>query len=328
MHNHLTTIIFALAAVLAAGAQEWRLERSVVPVKVDAAIWDMSGGDELSRHEALTYKFYGDTLVRETAEGRRRWFERRGESTLFILEESRLATIRPTVAPATAALGDCRLCGDCDFEARGSYSRTFKLAEQGRYETREVRRGRLVVAQGDTLDGVRAIAERRCFTAKIAADEPVMPLDAVADSLDRYEIVTTRWFADGVTMPVAVQTEVTVSDTEGRNHDSHSRAWVIGAAEYETVKSRVRDSREDVVRRLAEAKVTVGDGTMTIKADIGGRLTVDISTPGGVNMLQRTVTADGSGVTVITTGALPHGQYVVTLATDLPASAKHLVTVQ
>lgn len=47
----------------------------------------------------------------------------------------------------------------------------------------------------------------------------------------------------------------------------------------------------------------------------------------GVNMLQRTVTADGSGVTVITTGALPHGQYVVTLATDLPASAKHLVKV-
>ena len=38
--------------------------------------------------------------------------------------------------------------------------------------------------------------------------------------------------------------------------------------------------------------------------------------------------ADGSGVTVITTGALPHGQYVVTLATDLPASAKHLVTVR
>lgn len=328
MHNQLTTIIFSLVAVFAAGAQEWRLERGVVPVKVDAAVWDMSGGDELPRHEALTYKFYGDTLVRETAEGRRRWFERRGDSTLFVLEESRLATIRPTVAPATAALGDSRLCDDCDFEARGSYSHTFRLAEQGRYETREAGRGRLVVAQGDTLDGVRAIAERRCFTAKIAAEDPVMPLDAVADTLEQYEIVTTRWFADGVAMPVAVQTEVTVSDADGRGHDSHSRAWVIGAAEYETVKSRVRESREDVGRRLAEAKVTAGDGTMTITGDITGRLTIDISTPGGVNMLQRTVTTDGSGVTEIATGALPHGQYVVTLATDLPASAKHLVTVR
>ena len=41
MHNQLTTIIFALAAVFAAGAQEWRLERDVVPVKVDAALWDI-----------------------------------------------------------------------------------------------------------------------------------------------------------------------------------------------------------------------------------------------------------------------------------------------
>ena len=37
--------IFALAAVFAAGTQDWRLERGVVPVKVDAAVWDMSSGD-------------------------------------------------------------------------------------------------------------------------------------------------------------------------------------------------------------------------------------------------------------------------------------------
>ena len=51
------TMLALVTAVLTAGAQEWRLERGVVPVKVDAALWDMSGGDELSRHEALTYKF-------------------------------------------------------------------------------------------------------------------------------------------------------------------------------------------------------------------------------------------------------------------------------
>ncbi len=45
MHKRHTILLFALAAVLAVGAQEWRLERGVVPVKVDAAVWDMSGGD-------------------------------------------------------------------------------------------------------------------------------------------------------------------------------------------------------------------------------------------------------------------------------------------
>lgn len=328
MHKRHTILLFVLAAVLAAGAQEWRLERGVAPVKVEAAVWDMSGGEELSRQEALTLRCYGDSLVSESADGRRRWFERRGDSTLFVVEESRLATIRPTRPPVTAALGDSRLAGDYEFEARGSYSRTFKLAEQGRYETREVRRGQLVVAQCDTLRGIRAIAERRTFTAKIAAEEPEMPLDAVADSLECYEIATTRWYADGTSMPVAVQTEVTVSDATGGGRDGYSRAWVIGGTELKAVKERQRDSRDDAARRLAEARVSAGNGVMTISGDIDGELTVDISTPGGVNWLQRTVAVDDSGATEIATGSLPHGQYVVTLASSHPASAKHLVTVR
>lgn len=328
MLKYLIAIILALTTIVPAGAREWRLERGVTPVRVEAAEWDMSGGEALPRDMAVIYKAYGDSLVCESADGRRRWFRVDGDSATYILEESRLATVRPTAPLPTAALGDTRHVGDCDFEARGSYSRTFKLAEQGRYETREVGRGRLVVAPGDTLPGVRAISECRSFTAKISADDITLPLDAVADSLERYEIVTTRWFADGTSLPVAVQTEVTVSDAAGHCRDGYNRTRVIDAAEYAAVRARVSESRDDVSRRLAEAKVSVTDGMMTIAADISGWLTVDVSTPGGVNWLRYTVDSCAGAPIELDVTTLPHGRYIVTLATDLPASAKHMVAVR
>lgn len=150
---------------------------------------------------------YGDSLLAETVEGRRHWYGLQQDSIIYIGEEDRLTVIN---LDSTVIIARRTPDGDfsgvvTEFSASGTGGgRRFSIIENGiiDFSSSELA-GTLIIAPGDTLHNVRAVRERRAFTATFPDDSAAVSTSAV--------IETYRWYdGDGLRtlLPVAVQRAV------------------------------------------------------------------------------------------------------------------------
>ena len=270
--------------------------------KFTSEVWDFSNAETIGR-PAATYVCYGDTLVSEEILGRTYWHKVDGDTSFLIQEDTQLLRLKFT-GPLVSGFATHTATGyETDYTARGKYSRTFKVAEQGSQHVSAVRRGIVITPSGDSIPAI-AVAETRRYLASLSPEERDFPLDADMDSLDRFETTVYRWFVPGDRLPVAVGME-----TRSFEYGGETSQETKGCLVYLDGTAKGSESECYVWSIMTESVLTL---VAQIESGTSVTGTVTVITDDGLPHLSETVVlADGESRD-IDLRSLPYGRYVVT----------------
>lgn len=202
-------LLLLLFAALILPAREMILPMALAPLQGDLlhmSIWDFSQQWIAGDKAKTTICVYGDSLLAETYDGRRFWYDIIGDSLLYNGEEDRLTSIcldKP-VYISSVPLSHGANNGSPVFSACGKGGgRQFSVSEFGSLEfTSSAQPGVLILAPGDTVSNVLAVRELRYITA-YPTDDSLATTHLIAE--------TYRWYdSDGLEslLPLAVQRSV------------------------------------------------------------------------------------------------------------------------
>ena len=299
--------LLLLCSLILSGFTDVRLSKRSSAVDPESKVWDFSDGKDAD--DGPLYRVYGDTLLTEYFDGIRQWYGFRGDTTFYLGEESRLMKVLPQDTVFTAAFGNSSLFGVHAEHGRGMFCRQFPLGTDGIYRTELPVKGSLILSEGDTIEAV-AVREMRSYQRWLNSD--TLP------GMHR-ELMRTRWFIDGIRLPVALQiTEITSDSTNVIN--SFTVAYTIdsGTLDLQLTQEQIID------RALQNAEITVENGRVSIRGSFpeGTVLMLSVSGLMGNGLIQEELTADETGVYDMTLPSLATGQYIITVSAGTPVSRK------
>ncbi|MBP3536319.1 MAG: hypothetical protein J6J93_02130 [Muribaculaceae bacterium] len=324
MKKLLLSIILTSAVI--SPAREAVLPIAVAPLEgnlLGQSSWDFSNQwivDDKARMSVCTY---GDSLLTETFDGRRFWYEICNDSLLYSGEEDRLTSIfldSPAFVTRLPLDAGKENVGT-DFVASGSGGgRRFDVSERGiLFFSKSPRTGIMIAAAGDTVGNVLLVRERRHVAASF-------PDDSVSyDS--RLITETYRWYdSEGIATLVPLAIQRTVSAVSLSNDTS-----VVSSAAYLPERCGQRqkastykptDAVDDKALESALNASTVScDGTtVAIRTSIpyaGLTVTADIMDAAGRLYLHESMLSDGTGMTIdIDCSGLRSGQYIAAIGVE------------
>lgn len=298
--------------------------RPISKVQMEAnSVWDLSDAVRLKIPLAVLTS-YADTLLSETVRGYRRWYELHDGSSLLVREENGLSCHIPGNPVATAAVADWgnTVYGTSCVEPYGTlgiHSGSFPVFRTGELKSYPPVKGRLAVADGDTLQAWMTM-ERVLYREKMFADTIRNLTAAEIDSLPVRSITRYRWFTHG-SVPVAIQTEIRKSfpGQDEAESSGEIHAYIMDYSEFsETIcneeKERMHDA--DTTRAIDSIRATYYDGQVTVEINAPSDIEIqfDLMSDSGINYSHSTFTARGESRIEIPCGHLPAGRYVASFS--------------
>ena len=237
-------------------------------------------------------------------------------------------SLEPYGSVPTAATGMAGM-ESCIDTVRGegfSYN-TMRLLREGTYSSHGPVNGRLVVSTGDTIPARMTVEEFR-YVDKTGSADMQFPLDAAADSLPSYSTVRHRWFGAG-TLPLAVQTSLSVTGREGSSIDAYTAAYTLDFGDIDSNgEEETENGRELIAAAFGAATVTSDGGfiRVTLDAPFPMEVTFEVVSDSGIPYIRQTFSADGPTETSVPASGLPAGRHVAVLSA-MSVTEKRLITV-
>ena len=169
-----------------------------------------------------------------------------------------------------------------------------------------------MLAEGDTMPAV-AVREIRSYHRWLVS--------ATLPGLSR-EVTRTRWFLEGMRLPVVLQITDITSDSTGVLR-SYTEAYRIDSNDLEDILTPA----DRLQQALRDADITVESGMVTVSGAFpeGTVLMLSISGLMGNGLMQRELTCDGEGVCRMSLPSLNPGQYILTVSAGTPANRKVII---
>ena len=287
----------------------------------DDAVWDLSQQTKAGIPAAIV-KAFGDTLLSETVLGQRRWYSLKQDSCCLIKEESRYHYLLPdslaetfTVAVATDISSSKALQTESPYLVTGLHTLTFPIIRRGRCVSDGPVKGRLVVADGDTIAAYMT-RETLKYAERVFPDTLGAMPEEVADTLKHITVTRWRWYTHG-NVPVAVQTCVQGA-ADGQNE---TRAFLMDYSEdsqflCEEDKSRKDENPAQEPFRNVEATWNNGQIHIELDAPRPVEIMFDMVSDTGISQRSTTIPAEGHVNVSIDCGHPVPGRYVVVLSTS------------
>ena len=323
----------AFAPVLMAQSRELPIEADAIKGDIlHTDVWDFSLQWMRNDRGRATICNYGDTLLAETLDGRRFWYSCSGDSVLYRGEEDRLTAINLTdpafvhIRPLSAGFTN----GGVTFTARGTGGgKKFDISETGSLEfVGSARKGRLILAPGDTIANVLAVRERRYATASFPTDS------AAQQTLIMTE--TYRWYdSDGLTslIPLAIQRSTYCPYSPTDSVALTSTAYLpergdISVSDSEDYKAQNDIPDINIINdALQRAEILCDGRTVTVTTNMpqaGLTVTVDIVDAAGRLYLHDSAISSGSADEIsLDCSSLRTGEYIAAVGVEnIPANPK------
>lgn len=271
-------LLLLLFVSLILPAREMILPLALAPLQgnlLQMSTWDFSQQWIAGDKAKTTVCVYGDSLLAETYDGRRFWYDICGDSILYAGEEDRLTSISldKPVYVLSIPLRQCANNGNSEFNAIGKGGgRQFDVREIGSLDfTSSAKPGILILASGDTVPNVLVVRELRNVTA--------YPSD---DSLATTRLITEiyRWYdSNGLVslLPLAVQRSVYIGASV--TLDSSPASSVAYLPERNAFKSGRQDDDGDNGRNPADAGAVESALKDAVVSCDGHKVTVQVAMP-------------------------------------------------
>lgn len=327
------SLFSAFAPVMMAQYRELPIEAEPISGDVlQADVWDFSQQWIRNDRGRATVCNYGDSLLAETLDGRRFWYSCSGDSVMFCGEEDRLTAIN-TSEPAFAfakPLTPGFTNSGVTFTASGTGGgKRFAISETGTIESASsARKGRLILAPGDTIVNVVAVRERHYVAATFPSDSMAVPTQMMTE--------TCRWYdAAGVKtlIPLVIQRTTYYPYVLPDPVALASTAYLPERGDLRAAKNDDDDSEnalpdaEAVVAALQNVTVVYYGRAVSVTATMpqaGLVVTADIVDSAGHLYLHESATSSGSAdeITLDCT-SLRTGEYIAVVSVeDVPAAPK------
>ena len=287
----------------------------------DNAVWDLSQHIKAGIPAAIM-KAFGGTLLSETVLGQRRWYSLKQNSCCLIKEESRYHYLLPdslaetfTVAVAPDISSSKALQTESPYLVTGLHTLTFPIIRRGRCVSDAPVRGRLVVAEGDTIAAYMT-RETLKYAERVFPDTLGTMSEEMADTLRHITVTRWRWYTHG-NVPVAVQTHVQGA-ADGQNE---TRAFLMDYSEdsqfiCEEDKERKDENSAQEPFRNVEATWNNGQVHIELDAPLPVEIMFDMVSDTGISQRRAVIPAEGHVNVSIDCGHPIPGRYVVVLSTQ------------
>ncbi len=266
------------------------------------------------------YRLYGDSLIAEIWDNVRQWYAIRGDSNLYLGEESGFHKAFSKNLLPTSAFGNIWLAGEELSVEKGHYYHTLELGQEGSYKCSLPVRGVMILEDNCIIPAV-AITETREFKSHIGRDS------LSAESSVSKDITRTRWFVEGDILPVAMQTTKKES-IRGKEISSKTYTYLLDNTELPINEETVRGMQ--IQQALDNADITYENNVIRINGFFPSdtRLKLYISNFQGslFHLEPIEVMAEGKN-TEIRLPSLSSGQYIVTISADTPTGRKIIVNI-
>lgn len=271
-------LFLLLFASLILPASEIILPLALSPLKgnlLQMSAWDFSQQWIAGDKAKTTVCVYGDSLLAETYDGRRFWYDISGDSLLYNGEEDRLTSINldKPVYISSVPLSHGANNSSPVFSACGKGGgRQFSVSEFGSLEfTSSAQPGVLILAPGDTVSNVLAVREIRNVTA-YPTDDSLATTHLIAE--------TYRWYdSDGLAslLPLAVQRSVYIGTSVSL--DSNPATSMAFLPERVGFDRRRQDDGGDINCHQADAAAVEAALKDAIVSCDGRKVTVRVTMP-------------------------------------------------
>ena len=326
-------LIPAFSQVLLAQTREFPIEADAIKGDVlQTDVWDFSQQWMSNDRGRANVQVYGDSLLAETLDGRRFWYSCSGDSVLYRGEEDRLTAINLVepafsyIRPLSAGFTN----NGINFTAVGTGGgKRFDISETGYLEFfGSARKGRLILAPGDTIANVLAVWERRYATASFPTDS------AAQQTLIMTE--TYRWYdSDGLTslIPLAIQRSTYCPYSPTDSVALTSTAYLpergdISVSDSEDYKAQNDIPDINIINdALQRAEILCDGRTVTVTTNMpqaGLTVTVDIVDAAGRLYLHDSAISSGSADEIsLDCSSLRTGEYLAAVGVEnLPVNPK------
>ncbi len=285
------------------------------------AVWDLSLHTKAGIPAAIM-KTFGDTLLSETVLGQRRWYSLKQNSCRLIKEESRYHYLLPdsttktlSVAVAPDISSSKALQTESPYLVTGLHTLTFPIIRRGRCVSDGPVRGRLVVAEGDTIAAYMT-RETMKYAERVFPDTLGTMPEEMADTLRHITVTRWRWYTHG-NVPVAVQTQIRGA-ADGQNE---TRAFLMDYSEdsqflCEEDKERKDETSAQEPFRNVEATWNNGQVHLVLDAPRPVEIMFDMVSDTGISQRRAVIPAEGHVAVSIDCGHPVPGRYVVVLSTQ------------
>lgn len=287
----------------------------------DDAVWDLSQQTKTGIPGAIV-KAFGDTLLSETVLGQRRWYSLKQDSCCLIKEESRYHYLLPdslaetfTVAVAPNISSSKALQTESPYLVTGLHTLTFPIIRRGLCVSDGPAKGRLVVADGDTI-AAYLTRETLKYAERVFPDTLGAMPEEMADSLRHITVTRWRWYTHG-NVPVAVQTQIRGA-TDGQNE---TRAFLMDYSEdsqFLCEEDKERKYEISAQEPFRNVEATWNNGQIHIELDASRPVEImfDMISDTGISQRRAVIPAEGHVSVSIDCGHPVPGRYVVVLSTQ------------
>ena len=287
----------------------------------DDAVWDLSQQTKAGIPAAIV-KAFGDTLLSETVLGQRRWYSLKPDSCCLIKEESRYHYLLPdslaetfTVAVAPDISSSKALQTESPYFVTGLHTLTFPIIRRGRCVSDGPVKGRLIVAEGDTIPAYMT-RETLKYAERIFPDTLETMTEERADTLRHTTVTRWRWYTHG-NVPVAVQTQVRGA-ADGQDE---TRAFLMDYSEdsqFLCEEDKERKDETSAQEPFRNVEATWNNGQIHIELDASRPVEImfDMISDTGISQRRAVIPAEGHVSVSIDCGHPVPGRYVVVLSTS------------
>lgn len=270
-------------------------------------LWDFSHMQSLEANSRQRYVITGDSAKQRTARienGQRTYYNIKGDSLLIIGRESRLTKVmydEPELfLRFPMQLGDSV---EGYFHGRGTYCNRVALRNYGRYYTKVVEQGSMILPEGDTLRNVLLVHSERIEGEQYHPDFhhdslSIYTTDSVMTCLRTDSVLAIthidRWYAPGFRYPVLERRQEYIKDSTEDSTEQTSDITLYNAPylqkeledEYNATLRDIlannpmgngedyNDSNHDNESIINNVTVTVSGKTVTISFDLTADTTI------------------------------------------------------
>ena len=301
------------------GTTDRELTVRSAPVDIKSNIWEFSQESSTSGMTYPFYRQYGDSLITEIWQNNRQWYTIKGDSAMYVGEETRFHKAFYETPIPTSAFGNIWLADDRAADARGRYYHTIELGQEGTYTSSLPVKGKIFF--GETVIPAVAVTEIRKFTSHIGPDSITIC------SIGTKEVSRTRWFVDGDRLPVAMQ--ITEKDfIQDKEISSETYAYHLVADDI-PISDEIRRNTE-IQQALDNADIIHENGSIIISGDFptNTTLVLYLSNIQGNRFHQQPLEGITEGLTTqIYLPDMPPGQYIVTISAGTPTDRKVIINI-
>lgn len=270
-------------------------------------LWDFNRMQSLEKNSRQRYMMTGDSVRHHTArieDGQRAYYDVKGDSLLLTGHENRLTKMmydEPELfLHFPMQLGDSI---EGYFHGRGTYCNRIALHNYGRYKTKAIEHGSMVLPEGDTLKHVLLIHTERIIGEQYYPDIHhdsirVYTTDSIMSHLQTDSTLTIscidRWYAAGYRYPVLERRQEYIKDSTEDSTEQSSDNTLYNAPylqkeledEYNASLREIlvsnsvgndgdnNDSKNDNESIIDNITVTVSGKTVTVSFDLTADTTV------------------------------------------------------